>query len=75
LSRSSKGFSKYNDKTSTSSAPVAAPSVLGQPVGEAKNYGKVKMDDKLPALMTQRKKLGLCMKCGDKWGKGHKCPA
>jgi hypothetical protein len=44
-------------------------------VGEAKNYGKVKMDDKLPALMTQRKKLGLCMKCGDKWGKGHKCPA
>lgn len=26
-------------------------------------------------LQAQRRKMGLCMKCGDKWGKGHKCPA
>lgn len=31
-------------------------------------------DDKLKALMAFRRKNGLCFKCGEKWGHGHKCP-
>ena len=32
-------------------------------------------DDKVKALMLFRKKNGLCFKCGEKWGHGHKCPS
>ncbi|CAD6219531.1 unnamed protein product [Miscanthus lutarioriparius] len=35
---------------------------------------KTKWDDKLAALRTQRRAQGLCMKCGEKCGKNHKCP-
>lgn len=45
------------------------------------NLGAVKLkkdkgdsDDKVKALMTFRKKNGLCYKCGKKWGQHHKCP-
>lgn len=31
-------------------------------------------DDKLDALKLYRRKNGLCFKCGEKWGPGHKCP-
>ena len=31
-------------------------------------------DDKLAALKLYRRKNGLCFKCGEKWGSGHKCP-
>jgi hypothetical protein len=40
----------------------------------AKNDPKPKWDDKLSLLREQRQAKGLCMKCGDKWGKGHRCP-
>ncbi|CAN6212014.1 unnamed protein product [Urochloa humidicola] len=35
---------------------------------------KARWDSKLSALQAQRKKRGLCMKCGEKWHKLHKCP-
>jgi hypothetical protein len=35
---------------------------------------KPKWDDKLAALRAQRREQGLCMKCGGKWGRAHKCP-
>lgn len=31
-------------------------------------------EDKLAALKIYRRKNGLCFKCGEKWGQGHKCP-
>jgi hypothetical protein len=31
-------------------------------------------EDKLAALKSFRRKNGLCFKCGEKWGAGHKCP-
>jgi hypothetical protein len=34
-----------------------------------------KGDDKLASLLSYRKTKGLCFKCGDKWSKGHTCPA
>jgi hypothetical protein len=36
---------------------------------------KTKWESKLSALQTQRRKMGLCIKCGDKWGRNHTCPA
>jgi hypothetical protein len=37
--------------------------------------GGQKSEDKLASLLAYRKTKGLCFKCGDKWGKGHTCPA
>ena len=37
-------------------------------------FDKPEYDDKVKALMVFRKKNGLCYKCGEKWGHGHKCP-
>jgi hypothetical protein len=34
-----------------------------------------RVDDKLASLLSNHKAKGLCFKCGDKWGKGHTCPA
>jgi hypothetical protein len=31
------------------------------------------MEDKMAALSAYRIAKGLCRKCGEKWGKGHKC--
>ncbi|WVZ71633.1 hypothetical protein U9M48_020200 [Paspalum notatum var. saurae] len=36
---------------------------------------KLKGDDKLAMLRSQRRAQGLCMKCGEKWNRQHKCPA
>lgn len=36
--------------------------------------GKSEGKDKLAALLAHRKRLGLCYKCGEKWGHNHKCP-
>jgi hypothetical protein len=47
------------------------PGIMGpQPVDDI----KPRWDAKLAALRTQRKAQGLCMTCGEKWGKNHKCP-
>jgi hypothetical protein len=73
--RAAKQFNKHTDRTTTVSNPTTPDaSVLGAAPVEAKNPVNFKRDDKLLALMTQRKKMGLCMKCGDKWERGHKCP-
>jgi hypothetical protein len=34
-----------------------------------------KSDDKLASLLSYHRAKGLCFKCGEKWGKGHTCPA
>lgn len=31
-------------------------------------------EDKLSTLKAYRRARGLCFKCGEKWGPGHKCP-
>jgi hypothetical protein len=73
--RAVKQFSKHTDRTATVSNPTTtAAGVLGAAPVEAKNPVNYKRDDKLSAFMTQRKKMGLCMKCGDKWERVHKCP-
>lgn len=46
---------------------------MGPPPNAAEET-KPKWDDKLATLRSQRKAQGLCMKCGEKWGKNHKCP-
>lgn len=45
--------------------------VLGPPPTEDT---RPKWEDKLAALRSQRRAQGLCMKCGEKWNKQHKCP-
>ena len=47
------------------------PGILGNPQTEDT---KPKWDDKLATLRAQRRAQGLCMKCGEKWGRNHKCP-
>lgn len=32
-------------------------------------------EDKVAALKNYRRSKGLCFKCGEKWGRQHKCPA
>jgi hypothetical protein len=72
FSKTNRGYGKYNDKASTSSAVLNLGVMGTSPTLEAKAKGK--SDAKLQDLMTQRRKAGLCMKCGDKWNRGHKCP-
>ena len=43
------------------------------PVGKHKPDGPG-LDDKLKTMIAFRRKNGLCFKCGEKWGHGHKCP-
>ena len=35
---------------------------------------KPKAEDKLKSLLANRRKNGLCFKCGDMWGHNHKYP-
>ena len=49
----------------------AAPGILGAPPAEEV---KPKWEDKWTTLRAQRRAQGLCMKCGEKWGRNHKCP-
>ncbi|KAG2573513.1 hypothetical protein PVAP13_7KG258155 [Panicum virgatum] len=73
-SKPSREFSKYPGK----SQPTSTTGILGTSPAEVKQASspeqKPKGDDKLAALRAQRRKLGLCMKCGEKWGKQHRCP-
>ena len=71
-SKLSKDFTKYSSKQQSNSGILdTAPSDSKTP---PTSYTQQKGDDKLAALRAQRRKLGLCMKCGEKWGKQHKCP-
>ena len=73
--KGSKDFTGYSTKgqSSTNSG------ILGSSPTDSKltpsTDTKQKREDKLAALRAQRRKLGLCMKCGEKWGKQHICPA
>lgn len=53
--------------------PIPQPGIMG-PIPNQADEIKPKWDDKLSALRAQRRAQGLCMKCGEKWGKHHKCP-
>lgn len=66
---------------SRSYAPVeaSAPGILGATPASAKPPGsttepKSKWEQKVDALRALRRSQGLCMKCGEKWGRHHKCP-
>ena len=52
-------------------APNPQLGVLGTPPIED---NKPKWEEKLATLRAQRRAHGLCMKCGEKWGRNHKCP-
>ncbi|CAN6236915.1 unnamed protein product [Urochloa humidicola] len=72
-------YSKGAVKPSSSTHSAMTGSVVyGGNVPEAKpvtkQEPKSKWEDKFSALREQRRAQGLCMKCGDKWGKGHRCP-
>ncbi|RLN34410.1 uncharacterized protein C2845_PM03G18270 [Panicum miliaceum] len=43
-------------------------------IATPRSVTKPKWDDKLATLRAQRRAQGLCMKCGAKWGRNHKCP-
>jgi len=67
---------KFSSRPSTAgSAGVlgAAPTEITT-VSTPGTPSKAKWDDKLTALRSQCKAQGLCMKCGGKWGRGHKYP-
>jgi hypothetical protein len=61
----SKSFSKTTG-ISDKSKPV--------PKDDGVKTNKAPVDDKWSALKAFRKANGLCFICGEKWGKGHKCP-
>ena len=60
-------YNKYQGKP----PQAAAPGILGAPPAEE---AKPKWEDKWTTLRAQRRAQGLCMKCGEKWGRNHKCP-
>jgi len=67
VKRNYRDYNKYPGKP----PPTATPGVLGAPpVADT----KPKWEDKLATLRAQRRAQGLCMKCGEKWGRNHKCP-
>jgi hypothetical protein len=53
------------------------PYIAGDKARQAEpDKAKAKLaDDKLSSLKTYRRQNGLCFRCGEKWGPGHKCPA
>ena len=60
-------YNKYQGKP----PQAAPPGVLDAPPAEDT---KPKWKDKHATLRAQRRAQGLCMKCGEKWGRNHKCP-
>lgn len=67
FNKASRSYSKYQGKPTVTTQPR----ILGP---HATEDTKPKWDDKLGALRSQRRAQGLCMKCGEKWSKQHKCP-
>jgi len=67
------GKRHYRDYNKYQGKPPQAvpPGVLGAPPAEDT---KPKWEDKLATLRAQRRAQGLCMKCGEKWGRNHRCP-
>jgi hypothetical protein len=73
--RSNMDFSRH--ATRQHSGTHATVGVLGASSMEIKSpqtmETKGKLEDKFTVLREQRRAQGLCMKCGDKWNKGHMC--
>ncbi|CAD6230707.1 unnamed protein product [Miscanthus lutarioriparius] len=67
FNRASRNYNKYQGKQTVNTQP----GILGPHNNEDP---KPKGDDKLAALRSQRRAQGLCMKCGEKWSRQHKCP-
>jgi hypothetical protein len=65
FNKSSRNFQKQTSKTNG----FGQPGILGTSADT-----KPKWDEKLSSLHSQRCAMGLCMKCGEKWNKQHKCP-
>jgi len=65
--KSSRNFQKQAGKTNG----LGQPGILG-PHTSADT--KPKWNEKLSSLRSQHRAMGLCMKCGEKWNKQHKCP-
>lgn len=61
---------KDNSKYSGKQPMVPQPGVLGTTPAEP----KPQWEDKLATLRAQRRAQGLCMRCGEKWNRNHKCP-
>jgi len=59
-------YNKYQGKP----PQAAPPGILGAPPAEE---AKPKWEDKWTTLRAQHRAQGLCMKCGEKWGRNHKC--
>jgi hypothetical protein len=67
---------KGSAKNESSSRYSWKSSVVVDKAKEAKKPDDIgKFDDKMGSLLAYKKSKGLCYKCGDKWGKGHSCPA
>lgn len=50
--------------------------LVDRPKATKHKKGKMKpAEDKLGSLKAYRRQNGLCFRCGEKWGPGHKCPA
>jgi hypothetical protein len=66
-------FTRFSPR---SSSPVTSTSTPHSPDAKAqpKTDTRQKWDGRLSSLREQRRAQGLCMKCSDKWGKGHRCP-
>jgi hypothetical protein len=73
-SHHSKGYQKFEQSTSS---PSHRPSITeSTPSSVNKNvHSSGKEDEKLSSLTAYKKALGLCFKCGAKWGPQHKCAA
>ena len=66
-----KGFTHSDQHDSGKFTPKSGSVEKGRNQTTREGTGK---DDKLSAPIANRKKLGLCFKCGDKWSHNHKCP-
>ncbi|CAN6297623.1 unnamed protein product [Urochloa humidicola] len=70
-SRGTKDFSKFTSKPTPPTPQLGSTAPLEfKPAAEI----RPKWDNKLSALQAQRRAQGLCMKCGEKWNKQHRCP-
>lgn len=61
---------KDNNKFGFRSFPI----VDKQKAMESDKMKMISLEDKLGTLKAYRRQIGLCFKCGEKWGPGHKCP-
>ncbi|RLN28152.1 retrotransposon protein, putative, unclassified [Panicum miliaceum] len=70
LSRPARDFSKFSTK------PPIQPDkgVLGTAPVEAKKDSKSRWNDRVANLRTVRRAKGECMRCGEKYSPGHRCP-